>query len=209
MIKRSQVTLILVGVLSFALGVGGTAALTLTKGSSATPTPTATADFVADAEFPAAKTATELAFFKIAKASCERMKSEGAYVTNLDGSAYIVGSNTSGNLVTLDIGPNGTGENLSDFGIEPAACLPSFINEQAKLLVGDTTGMLTANYLLEDLGDGTYMFHCHRGSRDINSYFFEVKNGVFTQAGTGVEISTYEYHLTDEDLAKVKAVSSN
>jgi hypothetical protein len=130
-------------------------------------------------------------------------------VTNLDGSAYIVGSNTSGNLVTLDIGPNGTGENLSDFGIEPAACLPSFINEQAKLLVGDTTGMLTANYLLEDLGDGTYMFHCHRGSRDINSYFFEVKNGVFTQAGTGVEISTYEYHLTDEDLAKVKAVSSN
>lgn len=208
MIKRSQATLILVGVLSFTLGVGGTAAFTLSKGSSGTPTPTASAEFVVDAEFPAAKTASELAFFKTSKASCELLKSEGAYVTNFDDSAQIVGVNGSDNYVALEIGPSGTGENLNFTGEEPAVCVPYGLNLAAKQLVGDTTGMLTANYLLEDMGDGTYMFHCHRGSRDLISYFFEVKNGVFTQAGTGVYIGSYEYHLTDDDLAKINAVSS-
>jgi flagellar basal body-associated protein FliL len=207
MLKRSRVILILVGVLSFALGIAGTAALTLIKGASAKPTPTASASFVADPEFPAASTAAELAFFKIAKASCERLKTEGAYVTYQDGSAYIVGVNDSGKYVTVDIGLTGKDEDLNFTGDAPAACVPYELNLQAKLLVGDTTGMMTANYLLEDMGDGTFMFHCHAGGSNLEPYFFEVKNGVFTQAGTGLSPGAYEYHLIDEDIAKIKAAS--
>lgn len=156
---------------------------------------------VSDPNFPEVRYQYELDFFKMALASCGALKSKGAVFSNNDGSVSLIGLNSQGTLVQVNLDQSGAV--VASFAPEAELiCGPEGVHEAATSKWADQT--YSDDFHLDWMMENDYCWHQHQGAASMSNTYFTFENGLVSEV-SDMERSEFAFSKVTFGFSKTQA----